>query len=357
MCSFAASRRAEGRFQRLLFLRHGASNLFDFLPRGHSISFQSFNSVPGNGTYQGLAGRRRGKIISEPPEGDVGPAKAAFETRRLKASIRPRHSQPRFGPFHLAAPFATRRNSQPSAPTSVIASEAWRSRGCRAHASGRPAEESAGCRRRRMCLDRHAASLLAMTSHPPWDLQPGLSARATRNPDSSLFNALRRQSQPGVTAKAGPLHRPRPEERRLWRRVSKDDSRARRTSFETPASRAPQDEGGVKKPTLGELQPGVTPKPSAPPAVIASEAWRSRGCPCFGTFGGEIRRSPEAGISGSPRRFAPRDDGDQLGSYNAAKLRQGVGLVAALGLDGGEAFARPAGIRLDAHCPALRYQP
>ncbi len=31
--------------------------------------------------------------------------------------------------------------------------------------------------------------------------------------------------------------------------------------------------------------------------------------PCFGTFGGEIRRLPEAGVSGSPRRFAPRDDG------------------------------------------------
>ncbi len=48
--------------------------------------------------------------------------------------------------------------------------------------------------------------------------------------------------------------------------------------------------------------------------------------PCFGTFGGGIRRLPEAaGVSGSPRRFAPREDGAPcLGATSDCDCQEGA---------------------------------
>ena len=76
----------------------------------------------------------------------------------------------------------------------------------------------------------------------------GPATREYSGRELSVSNGLRPIFRANVTPKPGPLHRPRPEERRLWRRVSTDKSRARRASFETQASQAPQDEGGVRRP-------------------------------------------------------------------------------------------------------------
>ena len=109
-------------------------------------------------------------------EGDIGSGETVFDRRRLKGLTRRRHSQPRFEPFQcLAAPIATRRNSQggplhrPRASRSVAFGDASR------RTIPGPGESPSRRPLRRLLRTR------GVLRRPPWELKSDI-ARVPKEP-------------------------------------------------------------------------------------------------------------------------------------------------------------------------------